>query len=121
MVELSAANGWQCVWQGLDQSAVWTVDEVNVPSGYSKTVSNSGNAWTITNTLQSTPDTPTNPDTPITPDKPDKPTDPVPKTDDPSNMGLWLILAIGSAFSLAVFALSGKSRKVLYRGKHLKS
>lgn len=121
VVELSAANGWQCVWQGLDQSAVWTVDEVNVPSGYSKTVSNSGNAWTITNTLQSTPDAPTNPDTPITPDKPDKPTDPVPKTDDPSNMGLWLILAIGSAFSLAVFALSEKSRKVLYRGKHLKS
>ena len=121
VVELSAANGWQYVWQGLEQSAVWTVDEVNVPSGYSKTVSNSGNAWTITNTLQSTPDTPTTPDTPITPDKPDKPTDPVPKTDDPSNLGLWLILAIGSAFSLAVFALSGKSRKVLYRGKHLKS
>ena len=33
--ELSTANDWSCIWLGLDPSSTWTVDEINVPDGYS--------------------------------------------------------------------------------------
>ena len=55
-VTLNVGNEWTHLWSGLDKSAVWTVDEVNVPFGYAKTVT--GNAETgfiVTNTKGSTP------------------------------------------------------------------
>jgi len=50
-VTLNAANFWHHTWNGLKAGETWTVDEVNVPAGYTKTVS--GNAtvgFVITNT-----------------------------------------------------------------------
>jgi len=48
---LSAANDWTRVWPGLEKGHIWTVDEVNVPEGYTKTVSGDAvNGFTITNT-----------------------------------------------------------------------
>ena len=50
-VILNAANNWSNIWTGLDKSAAWTVDEINVPNGYAKTVSGDAvNGFTLTNT-----------------------------------------------------------------------
>ena len=74
-VTLNDANGWQHTWTGLNTSYRWTVDELNVPEGYVSSVSNQGNAWTITNALKDPPDEPDEPDNPPpdTPDTPDEP------------------------------------------------
>jgi len=53
---LSAANNWTRTWTGLDKGHTWTVDEPNVPAGYTKTVSGDAvNGFTITNTRQTLP------------------------------------------------------------------
>lgn len=54
-VELSENNGWKYTWNDLDkqkdgEDIVYTVDEVEVPDGYIKTVTSKGTAFTITNT-----------------------------------------------------------------------
>ncbi|MDD5904937.1 MAG: Cna B-type domain-containing protein, partial [Clostridium sp.] len=48
-VTLDARSHWSYTWNDLDSELTWTVDEVNVPSGYTKTVSHRANDWTITN------------------------------------------------------------------------
>ncbi len=51
-VTLNEQNGWKYTWQGLEKSAAWTVDEVEVPEGYTKTVSGDmENGFVITNTF----------------------------------------------------------------------
>ncbi len=37
-VTLSADNNWQFTWTDLDASAEWTVDEIDVPEGYEKSI-----------------------------------------------------------------------------------
>ena len=55
---LSSANSWTRTWSGLEKGHVWTVDEVNVPEGYTKTISGDAvNGFTITNTKGSVPET----------------------------------------------------------------
>ncbi len=54
-VELSENNNWKYTWKDLDkqkdgEDIVYTVDEVEVPDGYIKTVTSKGTAFTITNT-----------------------------------------------------------------------
>ena len=54
-VELSENNGWKYTWKDLDkqkdgEDIVYTVDEIEIPDGYTKTVTNKGVAFTITNT-----------------------------------------------------------------------
>ena len=51
-VKLNSANGWFYSWDGLTDEYTWTVDEVNVPADYAKTVANNGDMWTITNTRE---------------------------------------------------------------------
>ncbi len=51
-VTLNSANGWKYTWNDLDDDYKWTVNEPSVPSGYTKSVKNSGNNWTITNTAK---------------------------------------------------------------------
>ena len=49
-VTLSAANDWTRVWSGLSRNAVWSVDEVSVPDGYTKIISGDQvNGFVITN------------------------------------------------------------------------
>ena len=55
MVELSENNNWKYTWNDLDkqkdgEDIVYTVDEIEIPDGYTKTVTNKGAAFTITNT-----------------------------------------------------------------------
>ena len=54
-VELSENNNWKYTWKDLDkqkdgEDIVYTVDEIEIPDGYTKTVTNKGAAFTITNT-----------------------------------------------------------------------
>lgn len=116
--ELSEGN-WSTTWTDLYANDTWTVKEVNVPEGYTSSVSGSGTSFTITNTH--TPETPV-----ITPEEPTPPTggkdpedplhglddgdvpqdymevgDPdVPKTGDTTNVMLWLTVAFLSAAAL---------------------
>ncbi|MBR6595845.1 MAG: Cna B-type domain-containing protein [Oscillospiraceae bacterium] len=53
-VTLSAENDWTYLWSGLTDEYTWTVDEKNVPEGYTKTVTNEGYDFTITNTKEFT-------------------------------------------------------------------
>lgn len=48
-VTLSAANNWSKAWYLLDDGYRWTVEEADVPEGFTASVSKSGFTWTITN------------------------------------------------------------------------
>ncbi len=50
-VTLSEENSWWYRWDYLDAQSSWTVDELNVADGYTKTITkNAVNAWVIVNT-----------------------------------------------------------------------
>lgn len=75
---LSESNRWSYTWSGLNDHYIWTVEEVDVPDGFTMSVSQSGNTFTIIN--DDVPDTPDNPDYPDEPDVPGVPDYP----DEPS-------------------------------------
>ena len=54
---LSEKNKWTCTWTNLPSQYKWTVDESNLPAGYTKSITRSGNTFTITNTYSSIPGT----------------------------------------------------------------
>lgn len=54
-VALSEINHWGYEWTSVYPRAVWTVDELNVPEGYEKTVTHNGHHWIITNKLKAMP------------------------------------------------------------------
>ena len=74
-VVLSDENHWRHTWSGLDDSYTWTVKEIDVPEGFTESVSRSGRVFTVTNTYEE-PETPDKPDQPDTPDNPGQPDDP---------------------------------------------
>lgn len=51
-VSLSAGNNWMYAWSNLDTDSSWSVKELEVPSGYKSSVSNSDQVWEITNTYK---------------------------------------------------------------------
>ena len=54
LITLSAGNDWTYTWTDLEAEADWTVDEPEVPEGYTKTVTGSTeDGFTITNTYES--------------------------------------------------------------------
>ncbi len=88
-VKLSKDNDWTYTWQDLTDEFNWTVDEPSVPSGYTKAVSQEGNAFTITNTHKD-----------------------IPKTGDTSNPILWtLMLSIGGLGAAGMVVLLMIPRK----------
>jgi hypothetical protein len=75
---LDNSNNWRHVWEDLDANRTWTVDEINVPTGYTKAITgNVRDGFVITNTLPKKPTEPNKPDKPSEPEEPDKPTEPV--------------------------------------------
>lgn len=124
-VILSAANQWKYTWYGKNYGYTYTVDELDVPEGFtSKVTKNAYNWFTIVNDDvetdnpvtepddgngdDNTSDTPDKPDAPSEPspsedaDKPVKPNEPqtdVPKTEDEQNVPFW--------FGLMAVALVG--------------
>lgn len=49
-VTLDEECGWTYTWDNLEAGHAWSVDEVEVPDGYVKTVAQADGVWTITNT-----------------------------------------------------------------------
>lgn len=49
-VTLNEEKGWTHTWEDLNDAAQWSVDETDVPAGYTKEVSVEGYAFAITNT-----------------------------------------------------------------------
>jgi len=98
-VTLDAASYWSYTWTALPVGYTWTVDELQVPAGYVKTVSGSmGSGFVITNTK-----------TPSPSPSPGKP----PKTGDDGNMTPWITLGALSAVGLlaAIAAYSEKKNR----------
>jgi hypothetical protein len=53
---LSEANNWTYTWVALEKGPAWNVNEINVPTGYSKGVAgDAANGFVITNTKQPAP------------------------------------------------------------------
>jgi len=53
-VVLNAGNNWAHTWNNLNPDGVWTVDELNVPKGYTKKITGSAaSGFVITNTRDS--------------------------------------------------------------------
>ena len=85
-VVLSKDNNWRYTWTGLDQTALWQVAELEVPEGYTVTITREGDTFLVTNTCQEIdippdqppldPDNPGDPDKPDQPDKPNQPDNP---------------------------------------------
>ena len=61
-VELNAGNNWMYSWKKLDKDGKWSVKELDVPSGYTATVTSDDQGWKITNTYN-----PNVPSTTLTP------------------------------------------------------
>ena len=49
-VTLNSGNSWRHTWYSLSEGFSYTVEEVDVPAGYTATISRSGNTFTLTNT-----------------------------------------------------------------------
>ena len=97
-VVLDADNDWTYTWTGLNDRYVWTVEEADVPEGFTAAITRNGMTFTITNDdtggpeepdpEEPDPDTPDpgdpeDPDQPDGPDAPDTPDGP----DDPDGPG----------------------------------
>lgn len=54
---ISEKDKWTCTWKNLPSQYKWTVDESSLPAGYTKSISQKGNTFTITNTYSSIPGT----------------------------------------------------------------
>ncbi|MDO4283989.1 MAG: Cna B-type domain-containing protein, partial [Eubacteriales bacterium] len=97
-VTLSAANEWWYRWNDLPVGSVWTVDEVSVPEGYTKSFTkNADNAVVIVNTYQKAETAPAQEHTPDTPAH-------SAATGDGSRMEVWMIVLMAAAAALIVCA-----------------
>ena len=57
-VVLQASNNWSYTWYPQDIGGQWSVVETDVPDGYTVTITQNENTFTITNTLPGTPGNP---------------------------------------------------------------
>ncbi len=138
-ITLNDANQWQYEWDGLDRDAEWTVGEVNNFDGYTATISQNGNVWTITNTLDSE-EPPHDGDDPnddfkdnhdpkdqrnddpndkpndsyddprVSTTTPDRPLDRVPQTYDRTHTSLYLAMMAISLIGMCMTVLVGKKK-----------
>lgn len=134
-IVLNEANQWSYEWEYLIEGSEYTVEEVNVPEGYTSDVEQNGTSFVVTNTAEKeetiVPEEPT-----VTPEDPDVPQgnnekedplygldedgiprdylelgDPdVPKTSDNNYAVLWITLAVLSAAALLGIKLNEKKR-----------
>lgn len=133
-VKLNDGNQWTHVWNYLIEGYSYSVQEIDVPEGYTSVVAGSDTSYVITNTV--IPEDPKE-DPVITPEDPDTPAggmevddplfgldedgiprdyldigDPdVPKTADETNMNIWMLIAFLSGMVLAVSAVSERRQK----------
>ena len=102
-IMLNADNYWSYTWTDLDPNNKWTVDELNVPDGFIKTISGSASTgFIITNTKEISSSGRT-----VISESP--------KTSDESNIQLWVTLitfgAIGLFSMILILFLIMRKRK----------
>lgn len=106
-VTLNEANDWWYRWDHLEKDASWTVDELNVASGYEKGFAkNAVNAWVIVNTHEA--------QTAAVTENPaeDGGTHTNAYTGDESHMILWLVVMVAAgAGAVAGFVIYRKRRQ----------
>jgi pilin isopeptide linkage protein len=104
-VILNEANEWWYRWDNLDKNSSWTVDELNVADGYTKSFAkNAANAWVIVNTHEvSVADV-------VTPETPDTTSHTNGYTGDESNVMLWLMIMMIAGAALGVVICRRRSR-----------
>ena len=139
---LDSANNWTHTWKNLNKNNAWTVNELDVPEGYTKTISgNETSGYVITNTKDNgktdppedkidDPDSPTGGREPI----PEPEIDPnfnigdgdvpeggkdyvpgnVPKTSDDADPRPWLIILAVSTLILRRQLFFKKTKRTLY-------
>ena len=134
-VDLSASNNWGYTWTNLSTGFIWTVQEVNVPDGFTSEVLKNGTTFTITNDdigdIQDNPNDPDNPNKPAEPNKPDNPNKPdkpdkpgsgsetdteggtttVPKTGDEQHLTFWLLLMLATLAAFGVTLEAAKRKR----------
>lgn len=96
-VILNGANNWSYSWNVPDGDGDWSVMEKDVPAGYQVSITSSGTAFVITNTLS--------PVVPDEPDTPDEPTGEIPETGDTSPLYLYIIIMCISGFGLMILGI----------------
>ena|GEM_PF-6139933 len=99
-IALDARNGWTYTWDSLEKDAVWSVDEIDVPDGYAKSISgNTTDGFVITNKRSDRdggqePEPPTDPVVPEpSPTKPSAPSA-IPRAGDSTPMLPMAMLSI---------------------------
>ena len=80
-VVLSEGNGWAYTWNGLDRDNAWSVEEMDIPEGFTQTITKNGDTYLIVNDDE--PTEPTEPVEPIDPEEPPTPPDPAEPTKPP--------------------------------------
>ena len=112
-VTLSEENSWWYRWDYLDAQSSWTVDELNVAEGYTKSITkNAINAWVIVNTHTPEAKTVVPTDTSAaTPAQNQNPTGRGTGTGDEGNLLLWLALMIITGGGAAVGYVLYRRRK----------
>ncbi len=86
-VTLSTENNWMYTWKAVDDGSVWTVNETNVPEGYTVGIQRSGDTFSITNA------------------KPAAPAGNHPQTGDTTNTTLYVVLMAASGLALLVLGI----------------
>ncbi len=51
-INLSAGNNWMYEWKKLDTDSKWSVKEIEIPRGYTSSIINNDQEWTIINTYK---------------------------------------------------------------------
>ena len=117
-VRLSSQNGWTHVWYGLEESHVWTVEEMEVPEGFSAAVYQQGTQFTIVNSDMPEGEAEIQGEEPNfaqmeeVSENREIHTSNVPKTGDRSDVMLWAaLLAISGAGFAGVWILDRRRRK----------
>ena len=117
-VRLSSQNGWAHVWYGLEESHVWTLEEMEVPEGFSAAVYQQGTRFTIVNSDMPEGEAEIQEEEPNfaqmeeVSENREIHTSNVPKTGDRSDVMLWAaLLAISGAGFAGVWILDRRRRK----------
>lgn len=86
---LNSANNWSFSWSAVDDGSVWTVAERNVPKGYTVSIYNTDNTFSVVNTYRGD--------------------DPV--TGDGIDIMLYIILMCASGAAMLAIGIIGRKRK----------
>ena len=109
--EIGATQNWTYTWEGLDEAYQWSVQETDVPEGYTSDITHSGQNWIITNTYINTsiPETHVPNDSDTNHGNMDTP----PTGDNKTIIYIWgtiMLLAAGSLVRFTALTVKKKNR-----------